>query len=178
MPFLIESILDVSLALLTSTAPRTCNRFCLKAEAFFLHVRKNPRPNVVFLNRFCQSTRKRNDDWNHSRPQSPSFLGQVVLKRGAPLVRYKLSRVALWTRMDWNSNIFKGSMRIYWYQNCDVIDKKICIHPSKASKRCFQKPPSWGPFFKDAFWVIVFTGYIRPNRTKNFRFQTKMTACG
>ena len=62
MSFLIESILDVSLVLLTSKAPRTCNRFCLKAEGFLLHVRKNLRPNVAFLNRFCQSTRKRNDD--------------------------------------------------------------------------------------------------------------------
>ena len=32
----------------------------------------------------------------HSRPQSPSFLGHVVGKRG---VGYKLSRVALGTRM-------------------------------------------------------------------------------
>ena len=147
MPFLIESILDVSLALLTSTAPRTCNRFCLKAEAFFLHVRKNPRPNVVFLNRFCQSTRKRNDDWNHSRPQNPSFLGQVVLKRGAPLVRYKLSRVALWTRMDWNSNIFKGSMRIYWYQNRDEIDKKNMYSSIQSIKKVFSETSFLGTVF-------------------------------
>ena len=32
----------------------------------------------------------------HSRPQSPSFLGHVVGKRG---VGYKFSRVALGTRM-------------------------------------------------------------------------------
>lgn len=36
-------------------------------------------------------------DNGHSRPQSPSFLGHVVLK---PLVGYKLSRVALGTRMN------------------------------------------------------------------------------
>ena len=36
----------------------------------------------------------------HSRPQIPSFLGHVVGKRGAePLVGYKLSRVALGTRI-------------------------------------------------------------------------------
>ena len=35
----------------------------------------------------------------HSRPQSPSFLGHVVLKRGVTLVGYKLSWVALGTRM-------------------------------------------------------------------------------
>ena len=35
--------------------------------------------------------------WPHSRPQSPSFLGHVVRK----LVGYKLSRVALGTRMGW-----------------------------------------------------------------------------
>ena len=33
---------------------------------------------------------------SHSRPQSPSFLGHVVLRQG---VRYKSSRVALGTRM-------------------------------------------------------------------------------
>ena len=36
----------------------------------------------------------------HSRLQSPSFLGHVVGKRGgSPLVGYKLSQVALGTRM-------------------------------------------------------------------------------
>ena len=37
-------------------------------------------------------------DWAHSRPQSPSCLGHVIWKS---LVGYKLSRVALGTRMVW-----------------------------------------------------------------------------
>ena len=47
----------------------------------------------------------------HSRPQSPSFLGHVVGKRGAePLVGYKLSRVALGTRMALNGKCQLESM--------------------------------------------------------------------
>ena len=41
----------------------------------------------------------------HSRPQSPSFLGHVVGKRGVILVGYKLSRVALGTRMRMTEQI-------------------------------------------------------------------------
>ena len=44
----------------------------------------------------------------HSRPQSPSFLGHVVGKCGEPLVGYKLSRVALGTRMVLYPTFFTG----------------------------------------------------------------------
>ena len=37
-------------------------------------------------------------------PRARRILGDVVLKRGAPLVDYKSSRVALGTRMSWGSS--------------------------------------------------------------------------
>ena len=47
--------------------------------------------NVRLISQVFQQSKQ-----GHSRPQSPSFLDHVVLKRG---VRYKLSRVALGKRM-------------------------------------------------------------------------------
>ena len=73
---------------------------------------------LLFLLAFCKSSEKNDKTirtigkfhvplpspllilWVHSRPQSPSFLGHMVGKR-EPLVGYKLSQVALWTRMLW-----------------------------------------------------------------------------
>ena len=58
---------------------------------------------------------------SHSRPQSPSFLGHVVGKRGAqPLVGYKLSRVALGTRMG-----------------CFCAEEKTSAEPSADSRLGF-----------------------------------------
>ena len=76
-------------------------------------------------------------EYGHSRPQSPSFLGHVVGKRG---VGYKLSRVALGTRIEYDRFCARFSVVIYGETSGDVTRCQLFSQAKlKANKQTNQE---------------------------------------